>query len=342
MRTTFIALLSLFTAAVAFADIAERHLADDGGAPRVYYAHSYYEDHQNQAGLDDRISLHVQNFGTLLKQVNGNCANLVLFINGFAIKGLEPESCDKTLGKVRYQLHRTDDSKDAWHDLLGSPHHYGKPVSLSIGADTQFSISSDVTKFVLEAVPRSWFFLFLLLAALFIVFVVLLCRRTAIIRSGVTAIPAHQRPYSLSLFQMVFWFALVVVAYVFMWLINDELDTITESVLALIGIGAATAIGATMIDKNKTQSGDASTVLVSRGFVRDILSDGDGISLHRFQMFVWTLVLGVIFVASVYKNLAMPEFSTTLLGLMGISSGTYLGFKVPEHTAKDAPTGTAP
>jgi len=31
-------------------------------------------------------------------------------------------------------------------------------------------------------------------------------------------------------------------------------------------------------------------------------------------------VLGIIFVSSVYNNLSMPEFSTTLLGLMGISS----------------------
>ena len=54
-------------------------------------------------------------------------------------------------------------------------------------------------------------------------------------------------------------------------------------------------------------------------------------------MFVWTLVLGIIFIASVYNNLSMPEFSSTLLGLMGISSGTYLGFKVPEKTATDAP-----
>jgi len=27
----------------------------------------------------------------------------------------------------------------------------------------------------------------------------------------------------------------------------------------------------------------------------------------------------------------MPEFNTTLLGLMGISSGTYLGAKFPEQ-----------
>lgn len=69
----------------------------------------------------------------------------------------------------------------------------------------------------------------------------------------------------------------------------------------------------------------------SRGFRRDVLWDGDGMSLHRFQIVVWTLVLGLIFVASVYAELTMPDFSATLLGLMGISSGTYLGFKLPER-----------
>lgn len=43
------------------------------------------------------------------------------------------------------------------------------------------------------------------------------------------------------------------------------------------------------------------------------------------------LVLGVIFLSSVYNQLTMPEFSATLLGLMGISAGTYIGFKFPEQ-----------
>ncbi len=73
------------------------------------------------------------------------------------------------------------------------------------------------------------------------------------------------------------------------------------------------------------------TAGVSRGFIQDILSDGSGYSFHRFQIFAWTIVLGIIFVSSVYNNLTMPEFSTTLLGLMGISSGTYIGFKFPEQ-----------
>ena len=345
MRTTIIALLLLLAAAAAPAQWeppGALQLKDDGGEPRVYYVHSYYHESPNLAGLDDRISVHVQNFSTLLKQVNGNCANIVLFINGMAIKGLQPESCDNTNGHVRYLLRRTDDSDEVWHKLLGSPHHYGKPVSISLGADTQFPIRSSVTNFALEAVPRFWFLLFLAIAAVFIFLVVLLCRRTSIIRSGGAGLPMHQRPYSLSLFQMVFWFCLVIIAYVFVWMINDELDTITGSVLALIGIGAGTAIGAAMIDKSKIEAAPEAADVPSRGFVHDVLSDAGGISLHRFQMFIWTLVLGIIFIASVYKNLSMPEFSATLLGLMGISSGTYVGFKVQEKTATDAPAGSSP
>jgi hypothetical protein len=68
----------------------------------------------------------------------------------------------------------------------------------------------------------------------------------------------------------------------------------------------------------------------SQGFINDLLNDNGGMSFHRFQIVVWTIVLGIIFVESVYSHLAMPEFSGTLLGLMGISSGTFLGFKGTE------------
>jgi hypothetical protein len=62
----------------------------------------------------------------------------------------------------------------------------------------------------------------------------------------------------------------------------------------------------------------------------DLLSDDSGISFHRLQMAVWTVVLAVVFVRAVYTDILMPDFDTTLLGLMGISSGTYIGFKFPE------------
>jgi hypothetical protein len=70
---------------------------------------------------------------------------------------------------------------------------------------------------------------------------------------------------------------------------------------------------------------------VSHGFLNDILSDDNGISFHRFQISVWTVVLIIIFLGRVYDTLAMPTFDATLLALMGISNGTYIGFKLPDQ-----------
>jgi hypothetical protein len=71
-----------------------------------------------------------------------------------------------------------------------------------------------------------------------------------------------------------------------------------------------------------------------KGVMYDLLAENNLISFHRFQIFVWTLILGIMFVANVYNELAMPEFSATLLGLLGISAGTYVGFKLPETRAQ--------
>ncbi len=78
----------------------------------------------------------------------------------------------------------------------------------------------------------------------------------------------------------------------------------------------------------------------SEGFLNDILRDESGVSFHRFQMAAWTLVLGFVFLVAVFQKLAMPDFSATLLGLVGISSGTYIGFKIP-NPSKSAETAVA-
>ena len=71
----------------------------------------------------------------------------------------------------------------------------------------------------------------------------------------------------------------------------------------------------------------------TEGFLNDLVRDKRGVSFHRFQIVVWTVVLGFVFVTEVYQSLAMPEYSATLLSLMGITGGTYLGFKFPERKA---------
>src|SRR5207245_8054423 len=118
-------------------------------------------------------------------------------------------------------------------------------------------------------------------------------------------------------------------------------------VLALVGIGAASAAGSVVVDgsKQKEQNeaiarveaqpdSDAKSALLkdlhkrTEGFLNDILSDADGISIHRFQMVAWTLVLTFIFVREIYDKLAMSDFEGNLLTLQGISAATYVGLKL--------------
>src|SRR5262245_47695362 len=109
-------MLSLLLILVAGEALAQREppdeikLADDGGPPRVYFAHTYDEDNWYSAGLGDRISVHVQNFAKILEKTGGACSSVVLFIEGMPIRGLKPESCDQAHGHVRFVLRRTEQS----------------------------------------------------------------------------------------------------------------------------------------------------------------------------------------------------------------------------------------
>jgi hypothetical protein len=96
---------------------------------------------------------------------------------------------------------------------------------------------------------------------------------------------------------------------------------LSNGTLALIGISFGTTLLAAAAEGPPRPRS-------SQGFVTDLLSDGDGPSFHRYQMVLFTVVLAIIFVVKAASTLAMPEFDPTLLALMGISSGTYLGFKV--------------
>jgi hypothetical protein len=83
-------------------------------------------------------------------------------------------------------------------------------------------------------------------------------------------------------------------------------------------------------EKAKTLESNAKPPKSKNSFLRDILSDRNGISFHRFQIFTWTVVVGIYFIFQVFDSWALPQLNGTILVLMGISGGTYLGFKFPE------------
>jgi len=212
-----------------------------------------------------------------------------------------------------------------------------------------------------------------------------LARTTALLRDR-----GNGTPWSLGRTQMAWWFFFVVASFVFIWLATGNYASLSNSVLALIGISSGTALAGAVIDDGKQSQMQQRPLLeaeqnrlqqanqklapapapgvaapavnladipmlqanlsslsaiatqlaqipspqkLRQSFWLDILSDENGISFHRFQIVIWTLVLTVIFVWKVKTASQMPDFDPKLLGLMGISSGTYIGFKFPEKQA---------
>jgi hypothetical protein len=155
------------------------------------------------------------------------------------------------------------------------------------------------------------------------------------------------RPYSLARVQSAWWFFLVLFSFIFISLINGTLTDIPNTVLGLMGIAGGTFLTSELVDSSRRKRPEYQgrpQAVASReftGFFNDIFSDAGGVAFHRFQMFVWTLALGGIFVIRVLRNLHMPDFDESILYLMGISSGTYLGMKIPE-TPKGEGHGNAP
>ncbi|MGI9066046.1 MAG: coiled-coil domain-containing protein [Pyrinomonadaceae bacterium] len=349
--------------------------------------------------LDELIGVEVE--GLSEWAAKNDTSKLVPYINGRAIIGNYPEAILPTKNHLQFHLQLTPENKDVWIDLLGEPNALHRPVAFSVGPegvgpfDSKIDKSNRVPLTIISPV-YGLVALFVILGTLFIL--IWLARSTNLIRErGAVKVPGKLKPYNLGRSQMAFWFFLVYASYTAIWLVTDALDTITPSLLGLMGISAGTALGEALIDSGKDESNDAQlqavvaekqaleqsipdlqaqlnavsakatptledttsrdslnkqlqdsrtrlsqitqqiealtppeSRAVSSGFLRDILADSTGYSFHRFQIFAWTIILGIIFVSAVYNSLNMPEFSPTLLGLMGLSSGTYIGFKFPE------------
>jgi hypothetical protein len=346
---------------------------------------------------------------------------IALFLDGRELKGLVPESGAPEVdsGKLRFHLQRTPESDEVWADLLGEPRpgsgtFFHRPTEVSVGLADAYALPTDVqqgpgglTPFHLIRIHRMRFGLASAAFFLFLGISYWLARTTNLLRmsgephpdtppAGGVALDAGDRPrrrgkrnlnpYSLGRWQMAVWFVLVIGAFMYIWIVTGASDTVTPTVLTLLGIGAGTALGAAAIDSAQMSSAsdklastqrDRSTFArqiaaieqdqrpadnadkvselatlttlkdkadadiqklkvairpaISKGWWYDMIRDESGAhSFHRFQIFVWTTVLVFLFVYSVWSRLSMPEFGATLLAVMGISGGTYLGFKIPE------------
>ena len=144
-------------------------------------------------------------------------------------------------------------------------------------------------------------------------------------------------PFRLTKVQFGLWTVIIASSYIYLSLCRGDcaVGSINKTALVLMGIFAGTAVASTIMDKSEINDNrDRHQNSPSQGFFIDILSDDNGISLHRFQNLAWTIIAIMVYlykVSLVTKGCQMPELSDTLLALTGISSATYLVMKSKEN-----------
>lgn len=289
---------------------------------------------------------------------------------------------------LHFDLARTDENRAQWGELLGGRGFDGPELPVAVGFEDR-SVLVPAGTVRVPVSPRGWV-IFVVGGLLVILLVLGIVRYRGVIRDELVPTEPGDRTYSLGRVQMAWWTVHVLAAHAVIWAFTGGFDTLTTTVLSLIGISSGTTLGAALIDASKRsltpsevadlqaqvasldrtsqemasklagpvgpqtallkvqekqvnsrlaelqrRLAHAPTVFVpaSRSFVGDLLHGPDGQPVfHRLQMILWTILLTCYFWMCVWRGLEMPDFDATWLALMGISSGVYLGFKVPERT----------
>jgi hypothetical protein len=154
-------------------------------------------------------------------------------------------------------------------------------------------------------------------------------------------------PFSLNKVQFGLWTAIIASVYVYLSLCKGDCadGSINKTALVLMGISAGAVIASSVIDNKEIgDNRPRHQNSPSQGFFLDILSDDNGVSLHRFQNLAWTIIAMTVYlykVSEVSGGCQLPELSDTLLALTGISSATYLVMKTQENTPLTLQTAAA-
>jgi hypothetical protein len=200
----------------------------------------------------------------------------VLFLNGTEIKGLAPPTdgsfqpaCNEMPHALVFKLRRSDNNDAFFKDLLKAPTSRHVSVMVSLGQKAEQGAQTQV----LSAAPGASLFQFevfslgrLTAATLAVLAVFVLVwgharTRTTLRDSYLPQLPPSLQTYSLGRWQMAFWFTLTFAAFVFLYALLSDTNTISAQALALMGISGTTALAAVGVDAYKDSPADA----VNRG-----------------------------------------------------------------------------
>jgi hypothetical protein len=152
---------------------------------------------------------------------------------------------------------------------------------------------------------------------------------------------ASPKPFSYSRVQLAWWTVIVFSSIISILFLHKGIPAIFNSTLYLLGISSATTAAARMIDVSDQQKNDSVRHQDSSAgvnFLIDILSDENGISIHRFQAVLFNILFGGWFIYNVIYNLALqnidniiPDIQPNYLVLLSLSSITYTAVKTTEN-----------
>ena len=172
-----------------------------------------------------------------------------------------------------------------------------------------------------------------------------LCKDVAFDKAG-NQMKAQYCPYSYSRAQLLWWTLIILSCYIFFFGVTGVTAPFNVTSAVLLGFGAIVYSSGKIIDNVQIQKGkgdrnqdQGAQNREVPNFLKDILSDDNGISIHRYQAVIFNLVFGIGFLGFFIKSLInqkypFPDFTEWQFALLGISSATYLGLKASEN--KDA------
>jgi hypothetical protein len=300
------------------------------------------EYNPKRAGLGDTITLEVDDAGLARLRARATCRKqgLALFLDGWRVKGLVQLPAADARHRVGFALDRNEDNKDLWGRMLADELLRGRrALHVTIGTEDGEDVADEKqTPLELRAVV-TW--KAVTAGVIFAIAALILLwqgRYGSMLRDSGKTASGEPATYSLARVQMSWWMIVILFSILFVWSLTGEVQPLTPTLLGLMGIASGTALGAAVIDANKQALAKPDPAAPqpapwpSRGLLNDIMTDANGYSFHRVQMVIWTLFASAIFIGTMIATLSLPNIDGTYLALLGISSGTYLGFKLPEKT----------
>jgi hypothetical protein len=152
---------------------------------------------------------------------------------------------------------------------------------------------------------------------------------------------ASPKPFSYSRVQLAWWTVIVFSSIISVLFLHKGMPVLYNSTLYLLGISSATTAAARAIDVSDQLKPDALRHQDSSAgvnFLIDILSDENGISIHRFLAVLFNLLFGGWFIYNVIYNLGLqnidniiPDIQPNYLVLLSLSSVTYTAVKTVEN-----------